>query len=316
MGALLQSVEPARAASHKSGAWRICSSLAATQDGMVARRQLLRAGVSRDQIARWVRRGLLYRQHWGIYSVGHEAVTPRGLLRAALLACGDGAVLSHESAAYLWGLVESAPEIIDVTIKRRHCRSRPGLRVRQVQELDPRDLRLRSGLPVTSPSRTIIDRAADVSPYELDRLIAEARASRLIRPGELEAAVDRAGRCRGAAQTRAFLVAEGEPGITRSGGERLLRRRLRQARLAQPLSNAKVVGCEVDFLWRDEKLVVEFDSWQFHGHRRAFESDRRKDVILAGAGYQVLRFTWRQLETEPLVVIAAIAQALGRRAKD
>jgi very-short-patch-repair endonuclease len=76
-----------------------------------------------------------------------------------------------------------------------------------------------------------------------------------------------------------------------------------------------VAGYEVDFLWQREKLIVEFDSWQFHGHRRAFERDRRKSVALAEAGYLVLRFTWRQLTEEPLAVIASIARALDRRAR-
>ena len=278
----------------------------------MTRRQLLAAGVSRDQVARWLRNALLHRRYYGVYSVGHTAETPRCRLRAAHLAVGDDSVLSHGSAAYLWGLRETLPASLDVTSARR-CRSRPGLRVHQVADLDRRDIRRRHDLPLTSPARTIIDQAAEATLDELDRVIAEARAKRLIRPGELEAAVARAGRRRGAAQVRDLLAAEGEAGITRSKAERMLRRLLRQARLQQPRTNARVVGYEVDFLWEQERLIVEFDSWQFHSHRRAFENDRRKGVALADAGYLVLRFTWRQLVEEPLAVIAAIARALARR---
>jgi very-short-patch-repair endonuclease len=238
-------------------------------------------------------------------------VSPRGRLRAALLAAGPGATLSHSTAAYLWGLLEGFPQSIDVTIVGRQPRSKPGLRVRR-GTLSPRDVRTRDGLPATSPARTIIDQAADVTLDELERLVAEARVKRLIRPGELEAALQRAGHRRGAGRVRDFLAAEGESGITRSKAERILRRLLRQGGLPEPRTNAQAVGYEVDFLWEEQKLVVEFDSWQFHGHRRAFEKDRRRDVALINAGYQVLRFTWRQLTEEPLVVIAAIAAALAR----
>jgi very-short-patch-repair endonuclease len=202
---------------------------------------------------------------------------------------------------------------VDVTLVGRQCRPKDGIRLHRIDDIDSRDLRHRHGLPLTSPARTLIDLAATSTLGGLERLAAEARVNGLLRPGELEAALTRAGRRRGAARIRAFLAAEGEPAITRSEAERILRRLLRQARLAQPRTNAGVAGYEVDFLWEEEKLVVEFDGFRFHGHRRAFEHDRRKDVDLANAGYLVLRFTWRQLTEEPLVVIAAIARALGWR---
>ncbi|MFL5822324.1 MAG: DUF559 domain-containing protein [Solirubrobacteraceae bacterium] len=267
---------------------------------MVARRQLLEAGISPDTIKHWIRAGLLQRCHYGVYGVGHGALAPLGRQRAALLAFGDGSVLSHATAAHLWGLRETAPGTLDVTVVGRRCRSRPGIRSHEVAQLHSRDARQRNGLPLTSPSRTLIDLAAHVGPDELERLVSEARAQGLVRAGELEAALERAGNRRGVARIRAFLGAEEESDFTRSKGERKLRSLLRQARLPQPRANGRAAGHEVDFLWESEKLVVEFDSYQFHGHRSAFEWDRHKDVLLAEAGYQVLRFTWRQLDNEPL----------------
>lgn len=260
-----------------------------------------------------MRRGLLHPLFHGVYAVGHMALAPLAREQAALLACGTRAILSHFSAAYLWGLRPSPPATIDLTLIGGHCRPKRGVRIHMVSDLDRRDLRRREGLPLTSPARTIIELASYVGFDELDRLVAEARANRLLRPGELEAALDRARYRRGVARMRAFLKSEGEPALTRSKGERLLRRRLQQAGLPPPRSNGRAAGYEVDFLWEAEKLVVEFDGYRFHGHRRAFEHDRRKDVDLANAGYQVLRFTWRRLREEPLAVIAAIARALGRR---
>ena len=150
---------------------------------------------------------------------------------------------------------------------------------------------------------------------ELERLISEARVRRLIRPGELEATLKRNAGRKGAARMRGVLKAEGEPGLTRSEAERILRRLLRSAGLPLPQTNARVAGVEVDFLWPKERVVIEVDSWRFHGHRRAFERDRKKDLTLEAAGYRVFRITATQLEREPFLVIAQVARALDRAAR-
>ncbi len=155
--------------------------------------------------------------------------------------------------------------------------------------------------------------AANLNVDRLEALVSEGRVRNLIRDGELEGALARAGQTIGANRLRTFLGSEEEPAITRSWGERTLRRLFREARIPQPKYNAEIGGWSVDLLWQDEMLVVEFDGFKFHGHRRAFERDRRKDVALAELGYQVLRFTARQLEHEPLAVIASIVRALERR---
>jgi very-short-patch-repair endonuclease len=308
----LQTMLPSKGEADKKDVWWCCADLATTQDGVVARPQLLKAGVSADQVRRWLRRGLLQRRYNGVYAVGHRALSQRGRMRAALLACGEDAVLSHAAAAVLWDLVDEPLATIDVTVPGRQCRSRGDIRTHQVMSLEG-DIRQRQGLPLTSPAWTLIDLAATATSDDLERLVSEARVHNLLRPGELEVALKRAGHRPGTARTRAFLDAEEEPDFTRSKGERTLRRLLAQAQLPQPRRNVRLGRWPVDFLWAEEKLVVEFDGFRYHGHRSAFERDRRKDVELANAGYLVLRFTWRRLEEEPLVVIAAVAQALGRR---
>jgi very-short-patch-repair endonuclease len=207
------------------------------------------------------------------------------------------------------------PHEVDVTLVGRQCRPKQAIRIHRIAAIDDRDIRRRHGLPLTSPARTLIDLAAVVGEDELERLVAEARAQRLLREGELEKALERAGRRRGAARMKAFLRAEGGPAITRSKAERLLRRLLRKAELPQPQTAVRIGRHEADFLWRDERVILEFDGYQFHGHRRAFERDRRKDMALRDAGYQVIRITWRQLTEEPLVVIAHLARALDRAAR-
>ena len=86
---------------------------------------------------------------------------------------------------------------------------------------------------------------------------------------------------------------------------------IRAAGLPSPETNVRVAGCEVDLVWRAQRLVVEIDSWAFHSMRRSFEGDRRKDQELVGKGWRVIRITWRQLTYEPHAVVAALATALA-----
>ena len=229
---------------------------------------------------------------------------------AAVFACGGGALVSHRSAAALWGLLPGNAHAVDVTVVGRHCRSRPGIDVHQAGQIDKRDIRRRNGIPVTAPARTLIDWAATASDDEFEQAVSEARVQRLVRDGEIEAALARAGNRSGVARTRAVLRAEDDSGYTRSRAERLIRALLKAARLPAPRVNVPVAGYSVDFLWPEHKLIVEVDGFQFHGHRAAFERDRRKDQVLTMAGYRVIRITWRQLRDEPLAVAAAIAGAL------
>lgn len=310
------SIAPTNATRDKKGAWTDCTKLAEGQNGVVTCAQLLDAGIDRDRIKRWTRAGYLHRVHQGIYVVGHLALAPLAAERAALMACGPHALLSHATAAWLWGVLDDQPKLVDLTVVGRRCRAKMGLRIHGVARLDQRDIRRREGLWLTAPARTVVDLAARVTMHELERLVAELRIRRLIRDGELEAALERTGSPAGSARMRAFLEAEGEPDITRSAAERRLRRLLRDAQLPQPRANARVAGYEVDFLWEEEKVIVELDGFQFHGHRRAFERDRRKDRVLADAGFQVIRITWRQLIGEPLAIVAHIARALDRRRQE
>jgi len=114
---------------------------------------------------------------------------------------------------------------------------------------------------------------------------------------------------------RAILGQPGGPQRTRSGGERAMLRLIREARLPAPRTNYPVAGFSADFCWPDQRLIVEVDGYPFHSARGAFERDHRRDIVHKNAGYEVLRFTVRQLEEEPLYVAAVIARALDRRAR-
>jgi very-short-patch-repair endonuclease len=266
-------------------------------------------------IARLLRSGFLHQLHRGVYAVGHLALPQYAREQAALLAAGESSLISHGSALWLWGLINAPPADVHVTVVDGWRRKRPGIRLHRVAAIDDGHIRTRHGIRTTSPARALIEYAADAPAQALEDAVAEARTTPLLRGGELEKVLARVGRMRGAAAMRAFLREEAGPGITRSHAERRFRKMLREARLPQPLTNVHIAGEEADFVWPEHKVILEVDSYQFHGHRRAFENDRRKDMVWADAGYHVIRITWRQFTGEPLALIAHIARALDRSSR-
>ncbi len=246
-----------------------------------------------------------------VLSIVDPVIEPLAAETAALLYAGDDCVLSHETAAALWGLMPT-PSVVAITAVGRNVHRQPGLRVHRVAGLDIRDAAITAGFPVTAPARTLIDLAARLAPRDVARALNEARVRRLVTDDdELGAAIDRCPSRIGTGRLRALLDAERGPALTRSEAERHLRRLIDQAQLPQPRYNARLEGYTVDALWPAQRLVVEIDGFAFHGHRGAFERDRRRDQTLAAAGYTVVRATWRQLTTEPAAVVARLAQALA-----
>jgi very-short-patch-repair endonuclease/predicted transcriptional regulator of viral defense system len=284
--------------------------VADAQHGVVHRTQLQAAGLGRGAIEHRLAKGSLYQIHPGVYAVGHRVLQPLARELAALLYIGSGSLVSHGSAAGLWGLTQRFTDEVDVTVAGRHAASRPGVRIYRVGSLDPRDVRLRWSIPVTAPARTMIDFAAHAPEPEFRRALSEAHVQGLLTDRTLADAMERVPGRTGIARLKATLNDESGRAPTRSEAERLLLRLIEDAQLPLPAVNVLLEGCEVDFLWRMEKLVVEVDGHGFHGHRAAFEHDRRRDQRLVAAGYRVIRVTWRQLVGEPLAVITRIAQAL------
>jgi very-short-patch-repair endonuclease len=291
----------------------VSADLAGARQGIVARHELLDAGVTRHVIERRAKTGELHRRYRGVYVVGHLALAPRAEESAALLACGEGSLISGRSAAFLWSLLKERPAVIDVTLVGRRCRPKEGISQHYVGRIDARDVHRRDNLLLTAPARTLIDLAADAEDDELDAALSEGRALRLIDDGDIEAALARAGKRKGVARMWRLLGREADLGYTRSKAERLMRRLMRDADLSQPRCNVRLHDYTVDFVWPDQRLVVEVDGYQFHGHRSAFERDRRKDQVLVAAGYRVVRVTWRQLLHESLRVVAVVAAALTAR---
>jgi very-short-patch-repair endonuclease len=286
--------------------------LARAQNGAISAQQLRAAGLTRHAILARVRSGRLVRQFQGVYVAGDPKLIPFACQAAALLALGPTAVLSHRSAAVVWGLAQPDVSMIDVTTIGGNPRSRPGVRLHRIQKLDQPDITRHRNLRLTSPARTLIDFAAQAASSELAHGFGEARAKRLLTDRALNAALSRAPRNHpGAAIVRAMLREGGT--YDRSKAERLMRSHLKAAELPQPSANVMLEGHLVDFLWPAQKLIVEVDGYLTHGSRQAFEADRRRDQRCVAAGYVVLRITWWQLQHQPLATIAAIAQGLALR---
>jgi very-short-patch-repair endonuclease len=268
-------------------------------------------GIRRGSVAHRLSTGSLHRVFPSVFAVGHPALEPWALETAALLFGGDDCVLSHSTAAALWGFVPVVPPEVAVTLVRRHVRRPPGVRVHRVDALDARDVRFREGLPVTAPARTLIDLAGEASGGAVEAALNEARVLQLVTDEQLQEAMERCPLRTGVGHLRALLTGERGPALTRSEAERRLRRIVEDGELPWPQFNVWLHGYLVDAVWAGAKLVVEVDGYGVHGQRRAFESDRRRDQQLAADGFLVVRMTRRQLRNEPMAVLARLAQALA-----
>jgi very-short-patch-repair endonuclease len=300
----------------------IILSIARRQHGTVARWQLLAAGVTREAITTRLRDGRLRMIHQGVYLVG-AVQGEHSHAMAALLAFKLKAVLSHRTAASLWNLLPyPATAKAWVTIPPERSASRPRIKaIRAI--LPPKDTRKRDGLRLTSPPRTVLDMASLlVEPgaprgseglYELEWLITEAQFRGIASEHELRDQLKRNPFKRGAPALRSVLDLPGGPKRTRSKGERAMLRLLREHRIDGFETNAKIHGYEVDFLWRDEGVVVELDGYDGHSGRIAFERDRLKWASLSAQGLLVLPVTGRQIRNDPKGVIGRLLASIGRR---
>jgi very-short-patch-repair endonuclease len=288
---------------------RAIAELAAKQRGVITRAQLLELGMTRTTIDNWVKHSRLHSLYRGIFLLGHPRPIAGARQLAAVLACGRGAVLSHLSAAGLWRLLPGREGDVDVTVPGRNPGRRRGIRVHRVNALDRRDVRKLGGIPITSPARTIFDVAAVVRRRELEQALAEAYARRLARRSDFISLLARRSSLPGTRALRALLD-EGTPALTRSQAEERLLALIRTAELPAPEINVRIGRHEVDFMWRDQRLIVEVNGFRFHSSRSAFEHDRRRDAELISQGFRVIRITWRQIFDRPEALTARLAKAL------
>lgn len=294
----------------------VIAALAERQHGVVSRRQLRELGLSDDVIDGRARSGRLHRVLREVFAVGHRRIGRRGHMLAAVLACGEGTVVSHGSAAELLGLWDKRPVLVNVTGSSQAGRKIDGVRWHRVSLPGPEETTLREGIPCTSVARTLVDMAGSLGRTSLRRMVEQAAVLRLLDISDVDRALAR-GRRRGAPELRDILVAwRGEERLPRLRSllEARLFPALVEAGLPRPQCNVKLRidgECfEVDLLWDVQRLVIETDGEETHGTRVAFHQDRWRDQVLCASGYRTARVTWRQLEDEPSAVVARIERML------
>lgn len=278
---------------------RLLAQLATAQHGVVSKRQLMRLGFGDDGVKLRLEEGRLTPMHRNVYAVGHSRVSQRGRWWAAVLAYGPGALLSHRTAAVLWGFQRPRRGPVHVTAGcgRQGMQRREGIWIHRCK-LTSRDRATRDGFPVTTVARTLFD-LAEVAPFEsLKGAAEEADRLKLLRLRELEAVCERGRGRRALRPVRRLLAELGVPDEGRSPLEIRFAEFLREYGIPAPIQNVHVLDQEVDALWPTAKLVVELDSWEHHGHRASFERDRARDLKLMLAGYRTIRVTHRRLDRE------------------
>lgn len=275
--------------------------LAAEEWGVLSLDELRRCGLTAKEVSGRVRNGRLHRIHRGVFAVGHANLPLEGRFLAAVKACGDNAVLSHLSAAALWGFLpwdDRHPEVtVPGTATRRHAR----IRVHRSRTLRWEDTTRHRSIPITSPARTLLDLSSVLRHDPLRRAVRQAQSLRLVSPGALLDVAPRSGKL-------ARILATG-PAPTRSELEDAVLDLILQGGLQRPDVNVPLVlgGRRVipDFRWPAQHLVVEADGAAWHDHRLAREDDAERQALLEAHGERVVRVTWEQ-------AIARRSQTLAR----
>ena len=228
------------------------------QHGVLARGQLLELGFGPKVIKHRVTVGRLYQVHRGVYAVGRPQLTVHGRWMAAVLRCGEAAVLSHQSAAALWRIRPVTKDEIEVSVSVRTSSRPPGIAVHRRAALAPDDVTRHDGIPTTTPICTLIDIAAQLNRDQLEAAINEADKLDLTTPVELRAALDKTSRRQGIRSLRELLDRRTFT-LTDSELERRFLRLVRSAGLPAPETGRYVNGFKVDFYWPHLGLVVETD---------------------------------------------------------
>ena len=292
---------------------RAAAAVAASQHGVVSAAQLLECGLTRTQLKHRVASGHLQRLCRGVYAWGHSELRPEGQLIAAVLASGEGAVVGFRSAIAHWELLPTAPAVIDIVAPGRGTRAgRTGIRLHRARRLDADDVTTHRRVPITSVARTLVDFCATGSAREIERAYEQALIRRLVTLNAVVEALERARGRRTKVLRRIIATERRTRTVTRSELEERFLALVRRGGLPQPEVNARLAGYEVDFLWREQRRIIEVDGYAYHSTRQSTTRDRRKDDDLEAAGYRVTRFTADQILHDPDDSLARATRAVQR----
>lgn len=256
---------------------------------MITVGQLLQIGLSRSAIDWRIRTGKLFPIHRGVFAVGHPKLTRHGEWRAATLALGPRAILSHRSAAELWELLPHSAKHPEVTLPYPASPAkRAKLIVYRSRTLARTRTTMQAGIPVTMPARTLADLARVATPAEL------RRATR-------------------AAETRGLpLDPDHISDKTESDLERDFAGICDRYGIPRPETQVRIGRYRVDFLWREQGLVVETDGYVYHRGRQAMRDDNDRDIELELLGLRVIRIEDSRIADDPAGIAAAVLVLLDR----
>lgn len=293
-------------------------SLAAFADprhGVADIHELRSLGFSDQAVQRRLTSGRLHRLHRGVFAVGRRTVTQRGRWRAAVLACGSGAALSHGHAAHLQAMRSHCRGRIEVTGPTRNGRARPGIVIHRVSTLLPDEVTVVDHIPCTTWARTLLDNAARLQAHELARAIEALEKQRVLDVRQVDALFISHPSHPGARRLRNALSTASPHTDTRSDNEALMVHLCRQANLPSPQTNVALTlngrTIVVDAFWPVHRLIVEFDSHTHHATRAALTRDHLRDADAQEAGYLVLRLDDAQI-AQPRAVTDRLARLLSR----
>ena len=280
---------------------------AGSQFGRIHWRQLRHLGVDKRTIHRWTRSGYLIPDDLpGVYAVGHRAPSIEGDLSAAILYAGEGAVLSHGTALWWYGLLDHRPFRADVSTPCR-VKSQSRVKVHARRQLEHSWHR---GFPITSVAQALLDFATQAPLHRVRYAVAQAEYHELLNLQEIKPILGR-GKPGSAKLRRALQKHLPQLARTRSELERVFLPLCERGGLPIPETNVTVAGVLVDAVWRDARVVVELDGHRGHRTRAQIENDRANDLRLRAAGYTVLRYTWEQVTGEPELVLRDLTLALS-----
>jgi hypothetical protein len=289
--------------------------VAERQHGVVARWQLLDRDIAPAVFRARCENGVFVPLFHGVFALGHRRLGREGRWMAAVLACGPGAVLSHFSAGHHWSMCGSRGPI---EVLRQsggfHPKGHRGVKLHQTRRLEPYEVTVERGVPVAAMERVLLDLAARTNAKRLERMFVQAYKREGFSWSRLGRIINRRRGCKGVGRLRRIaLEVDPEALETKSVPEIDLLALYRQADMPTPSVNVLAEGYLVDFLWVEQKVIVETDSWRHHGDPLAFEKDHQRDVDLIAAGYDVHRTTYKMLESNPGPFLQNVRRALLTR---
>jgi very-short-patch-repair endonuclease len=283
--------------------------LARRQHGLVTRAQVLKTCTER-QLRTLVDHGELEFVAQSLYRVGGAPVTWRQKVLAAVLSVGPGAVASHRTAAALWGLSGFPPGDIEVSVSHGGSRRSTLAKVHQTRSLEPNDVSTIDGIPVTRVARTVIDLAATVSTSRLEDALDDALCRRLVNFARLQQRNEKL-KSQGRPNLDAVLNSWTPGKIPDSVAEMRIMRRLLAHGLPAPERQVEILGFRVDLFYREDKVVIEYESFRWHDPPRGAKRTVARRNVLSAAKYTVLQATMDDMKGDGRELCAQVRAALN-----